>query len=238
MNPRELLPDYVLGLLSPEERVTVERYLETSQSGREELMALQQTFIHLSENAPREIPRTSFQDIQRQLSVIKQTGSTPQRSTSQHSQPQKVKPAWFKELRDWRNYMVAASLALAVLGLSWGLSARQEARRATAENETINHWLAYGDLSMVSLRNQADEPIGTVLVSPRDYALFILDTPPPAGKNYQAWGRANGTITSLAVADGRLIEVNCEGFERIGVSLEPVGGSPQPTEPLGGIPLE
>jgi hypothetical protein len=90
---------------------------------------------------------------------------------------------------------------------------------------------------MASLRDANDNAIGTVLISPRDYALFVLNTPPPAGKSYQAWGRVNGTVTSLAITEDRLIPVRSEGFERIGVSLEPLGGSPQPTQPLGGIPL-
>jgi anti-sigma-K factor RskA len=232
MNPRELLPDYVLGLLSPEETLAVEKYLEGSSSARAELQALQKTLIKLSENAPMATPQISFQDIQRRLAIAKQTESK--------TQPVPVKPNkpfWYKELHDWHNYAVAGSLALAILGLSWGWNARQEAKRIEAENDTLNEWLAYGDLSMVGLRDQADNPIGTVLVSPRDYALFILNTPPPAGKSYQAWGRANGTITSLAITENRLIAVKSEGFERIGVSLEPLGGSPQPTQPLGGIPL-
>jgi anti-sigma-K factor RskA len=232
MNPRDLLPDYVLGLLSPEESLAVEKYLEDSRTARAELQALQKTFITMSESVPKATPQTSFQDIQRRLITTKPLESKPQ--------PTQLKPSksfWYKELRDWHNYAVAASLALAILGLSWGWNARQEARRIEAENTTLNEWLAYGDLSMASLRDANDNAIGTVLISPRDYALFVLNTPPPAGKSYQAWGRVNGTVTSLAITEDRLIPVRSEGFERIGVSLEPLGGSPQPTQPLGGIPL-
>jgi anti-sigma-K factor RskA len=229
MNPRDLLPDYVLGLLSPEEALIVEKYLADSSTAREELKQLQQTFTQLSENVRGERPQTSFQDVQRRLAAVKQTTRPVQLETT--------KPRWYKELREWRNYAVAASLLLAVIGFSWGWTVRQNARRVNAENAVLNEWLAYGDLTMVSLKDQTDNPIGTVLVSPREYALFVLNTPPPAGKSYQAWGRDNGTITSLAIAENRLIAVNCKGFERIGVSLEPSGGSPQPTQPLGSIPL-
>jgi anti-sigma-K factor RskA len=232
MNPRELLPDYVLGLLSLEEKVLVEKYLADSSTARAELQALQQTFIKLSENAPSALPKTSYQDLQRRLRTAKQTPTKP-------TPPIKTtKPLWHKELREWRNYAIAASLALAVLGWSWSWNTQQEAKRIATENETLNEWLAYGDLTMSPLKDEGNNAIGTVLVSPRNYALFILNTPPPAGKSYQAWGRVNGTVTSLAVAENRLIPVNCKGFERIGVSLEPAGGSPQPTQPLGGIPLE
>jgi anti-sigma-K factor RskA len=231
MNPRDLLPDYVLGLLSTEETALVEKYLEGSSTARAELQALQKTFIKLSESVPSVTPQTSFQDIQRRLVAAKQ-----------HAEPRRVpanssKPFWYKELREWRNYALAASLILAVIGWNRSWNMQQEASRVAEENYTLNEWLAYGDLSMTKLNNENNEQIGTVLISPRDYALFVLDTPPPAGKSYQVWGRANGSVTSLAISEERLIAVNCEDLERIGVSLEPLGGSPQPTQPLGGIPL-
>ncbi len=229
MNPRELLPDYVLGLLSPAEKQAVENYLESSSTARSELEALQKTFIKLSESTPPATPQTSFQDLQRRLENAKPS----------HHQPVKAeKSFWYKELRDWHNYALAASLALAAIGFSWGYNARQEAQRIEGENTTLNEWLAYGDLRMTKLNNENSEQIGTVLISPRDYALFVLDTPPPAGKSYQAWGRVNDTVTSLAISEERLIPIKTDGFERVGVSLEPLGGSPQPTEPLGGIALE
>jgi anti-sigma-K factor RskA len=232
MNERDLLPDYVLGLLSPEEKQNVEKLLQDSSTARADLKALQQTFIQLSESVPAARPHTTFQNIQRRLV----TTQLPE-LTLQAVPVKPAKPFWYKELREWRNYALAASLVLAVIGWSWGLNTRQEAKQTKAEAETINHWLAYGDLSMASLRDESDTPIGTVLVSPRDYALFILDAPPPAGKSYQAWGRVNDTVTSLAVAQTRLLEVNCKGFEGVEVSLEPLGGSSQPTQPLSNIPL-
>lgn len=235
MNPRELLPDYVLGLLSPEEASAVEKYLEGSSSARAELESLQKTFVKLSESTPVATPSTSLQDIQRRLTNVKPSHQQP---TPVNIAPLKTtQPWWYKELRDWHNYALAASLVLAVIGFSWGYNARQEASRIEAENTTLNEWLAYGDLRMTKLNNESNQQIGTVLVSPRDYALFILDTPPPTGKSYQAWGRVNDTITSLAITEKRLIPIQTDGFERVGVSLEPLGGSPQPTNPLGGIPL-
>jgi hypothetical protein len=226
----EKLTDYVLGLLSEEEVRDFEHHLATSAEARQELARLQKVLVTMVEAVPSQTPRTSFATIQAKLSAASSSPS----SESKHISPTKqtAKPStWFYPLA------LAASLLLALGSLWWGFSSRQEAMRVNAENEKITHWLSYGDIEIVPLADANNNPLGSVFVSPRDYALFILDNPPPAGKNYQAWGRANDTITSLAVSDGRLLEVNCEGFERIGVSLEPPGGSPQPTQPLGGIPL-
>ncbi len=225
----EKLTDYVLGLLSDEEKRDLERHLANNESDRAELARLQQVMVTLVEAVPRETPRTTLAALQAKLST---STPIPEDKPVIRPAPPALKPSsWFYPLA------LAASLVLAAGSLWWGVSSSQEARRIQTENDTLNEWLAYGDLTMVSLKDAGDNAIGTVLVSPRDYALFILNTPPPAGKSYQAWGRANETVTSLAITENRLIPVKSEGFERIGVSLEPLGGSPQPTEPLGGIPL-
>jgi Anti-sigma-K factor rskA len=227
----EKLTDYVLDLLSEEEKRDFESHLATSAEDRQELARLQKVLVTMAEAIPSQTPRTTFATIQAKLST---PVSSPNSSEPKRIRPikQPVKPSsWFYPLA------LAASLLLAIGSLWWGFSSRQETVRVKAENAIIDEWLSYGDIKIVSLADANNNPLGTVLVSPRAYALFILDTPPPAGKTYQAWGRVNDTITSLAVADSRLIQVNCEGFERIGVSLEPPGGSPQPTQPLGGIPL-
>jgi anti-sigma-K factor RskA len=227
----EKLSDYVLGLLSEEEVRDLERHLASNEEARQELARLQKVFVTMAEAVPSQTPRTTFATIQAKLSTPASSPPSENKLISPTKQPVKFS-SWFYPLA------LAASLLLAMGSLWWGFSSRQETVRVKAENEIINEWLSYGDIKIVTLADANNNPLGTVLVSPRAYALFILDNPPPTGKTYQAWGRVNNTITSLAVADSRLIQVNCEGFERIGVSLEPPGGSPQPTEPLGGIPLE
>jgi hypothetical protein len=225
----EKLTDYVLGLLSEEEVRDLEQHLSTNAEARQELVRLQKVLVTMIEAIPNQTPRTSFATIQAKL-----TSPSLRPSEIKQVSPikQPAKPSnWLYPLA------LAASLLVTIGSLWWGFSSRQTALHIEAENEKITHWLSYGDIGIVPLADANNNPLGTVFVSPRDYALFILDTPPPAGKNYQAWGQASDIITSLAVSDGRLLEVNCEGFERIGVSLEPSGGSPQPTQPLAGIPL-
>jgi anti-sigma-K factor RskA len=228
----EKLTDYVLGLLSEEEKRDLEHHLATNAEDRQELARLQKVIVTLTEAVPSQLPRTTFATIQAKLSTSASspTPSEP-KSVNPTKQPAKFS-SWFYPLA------LAASLLLAIGSLWWGFSLRQAAQRIKTENDTLNEWLAYGDLMMTSLKDEGNNTVGTVLVSPRDYALFVLNTPPPTGKIYQAWGTVDNAITSLAVADSKLIAVNCEGFERIGVSLEPPGGSPQPTQPLSEIALE
>ena len=58
------------------------------------------------------------------------------------------------------------------------------------------------------------------------------------GQVYQAWGRRasgprTGVPTSLGLTGGTMLEVSWRGYDSVGVSTEPTGGSPAPTHPLG-----
>jgi hypothetical protein len=60
----------------------------------------------------------------------------------------------------------------------------------------------------------------------------MLEGPGP-GRSLQAWGVADGAVTSLGAFEGRVVEVAAEGFDAVAISLEPLGGSDTPTEILG-----
>jgi anti-sigma-K factor RskA len=237
MNPRELLPDYVLGLLSPEETKVVEAYLLDSSVARAELATLQQTFVKLTESVPSETPKTSWQDVQQRLSTAKKHTSQQKQSFA------KVRPVWYQQLREWRNYALAASLALAVIGFSWGLNLQRQLAQTRTEQNKLTYWLNHDDARTMTLKPTSGtampEDIGLVLLLPDGRCLFILKNAPPPDKSYQAWGQDSkaeqdkGQPISLGVSNGRLIEVTYTGYDVIGVSLEPEGGSPAPTQPLG-----
>jgi len=79
--------------------------------------------------------------------------------------------------------------------------------------------------------------LGRVVVASRGEAVFLLAAPPPPGQVYQAWGHTEAGPVSLGVTGGRILRVRVSGFQAVGVSLEPSGGSPRPTHPLGRVPL-
>lgn len=75
----------------------------------------------------------------------------------------------------------------------------------------------------------------TVITSAlRDKAVFVsagLPTP-PAGKSYQLWFDDHGTMrpAGLLPGDGSTVMQGDRGSARaVGLTLEPAGGSPQPT---------
>jgi anti-sigma-K factor RskA len=229
MNHRELLPDYVLGLLSEKENQEVESYLVSSSAARAELAQLQKTLVRLSESVPEQTPQISFAAIQQRL---KQPLLTLEPSSPRYS-------GWAKQLREWRNYALAASLALAIIGFSWALQLQKQLGQTQAETRKINYWLAHNNVKVSLLSPAYDaaevENYGSLILLEDGRCLFIMKYDPPAGKSYQVWGQKYNLRTSLAISQTRLIEVKYTDYEVLGVSLEPYGGSPEPTETLSRV---
>jgi hypothetical protein len=139
-----------------------------------------------------------------------------------------------------RNFLgwAAAALVLLVLGLGgWGVGLYRQYQALAQEQAKLARWLADPEVKWQLIKNSQGQAFGTMLWREEGPCLMVLREPPPPGKVYQAWGRKSGAEpVSLGVFSGRVFETNYEGFDFMGVSLEPPGGSPQPTEPLGRVP--
>lgn len=211
MELRDLLPDYLLGQLEPEEARRLEAQLERSPELRAELESLRAALFRLPERlAPVTPPPGAWQHIQNKLSG--------------------------RRLLPWpRIAAVAASLALLLAGA--GLYQLQSLRALQVEQAIIARWLAIPEGKWRAIKNAQGEGIGTMIWLEDGSCLIVMKDPAPRGRVYQAWGRKDDQPVSLGVFRGRIYETRYEGFERMGVSLEPPGGSPRPTQPLGSVPV-
>jgi hypothetical protein len=209
---RELLPDYLLGQLSPEETHEVEAWLEASPEARAELKSLESTLFALPEElAPVNPPPRTWGEVRKHLHA---------------------KPLGRPRLL-WVGGIAAAFLVLA----GWGIFSFAGYRALQAEQARVAYWLALpADWRL--LKNAKGEGIGSMIWTEDGGCLIVMRDPPPAGKVYQAWGTQKGRKVSLGTFRGRVYETSFLGFDRMGVSLEPPGGNPQPTEPLGSIPIQ
>lgn len=207
---RELLPDYALGLLEGEEKVRLEQALQSSAELRQELAELRVVLLRIPESLRPEVPPPGVW------------------AKIQH----KAFPR--------RNFLrwVAVAAVLIVLGLGgWSLDQYHRYRALAEEHAKVARWLADPEAKWRLIRNAEGKSFGTMLWTEDGRCLMILSEPPPAGKVYQAWGRkTEGDPISLGVFTTRVFETSYEGFAFVGVSLEPPGGSPQPTQPLGRVP--
>ncbi|MER3537737.1 MAG: anti-sigma factor, partial [Thermus sp.] len=89
---------------------------------------------------------------------------------------------------------------------------------------------------MMPLIDPAGRQTGWALRTAQGGVLLYLQTPPPPGRVYQAWLILPEGRKSLGLSPTRLLEITPPPPEgsRIGVSVEPPGGSPGPTTPSVG----
>jgi anti-sigma-K factor RskA len=207
---RELLPDYALGLLEGEEKTRLEQALQTSPELQKELAELRAVLFKLPESLPPVTP--------------------PRRVWAQ------VRRRAFPR-RDFLRW-IAAALVLVGLGWGgWGVEQYHRYRVLAEEQARLARWLSDPEVKWQLIKNDQGQAFGAMLWREEGPCLMVLREPPPPGKVYQAWGRKSGEKpVSLGVFSGRIFETNYEGFDLMGVSLEPPGGSPQPTQPLGRVP--
>lgn len=211
MELRDLLPDYLLGQLDPEEARRLEEQLERSPELQAELDSLSAALFKLPEQlAPVPPPPGAWWRIRQRLQG--------------------------RRLLPWpRIAAVAAGMALLFAGI--GLYQFYSIRALQAEQAKIAYWLAIPEGRWRTIKDAQGEGIGTMIWLEDGSCLIVMKDPAPRGRVYQAWGRKDGQPVSLGVFRGRLYETHFNGFERMGVSLEPPGGSPQPTKPLGSVPV-
>nr|WP_240968851.1 anti-sigma factor [Streptomyces sp. HNM0575] len=138
--------------------------------------------------------------------------------------------------------LAAASGGVAVWQYRAAQDAHEQAERSQRQQQELARVLAAPDARTTGRGELPGGASGTVVVSrDRDRAAFLtsgLDAP-PRGKVYQLWFadgkkmRSAGLMESAGGSEAVLMEGNVGRASAMGVTVEPAGGSPQPTtQPL------
>jgi len=231
----ELAGLYVLDALEPAERAAVARHLATcSQSTHDEFAEVGSVVPALATSAgpagaPAALKRRVLEGYRSEMSA----------------QPLKPSASRWTTPRTWIP-AIATLLLLVVVGV-WGIGQALEASQARDRAVALSQAIA-----------AMSEPGSTVAIlhgtgsaeSARGFAAFpagggahvvLVDMPQaPAGQAYQAWYIADGTPTSAGLmtvsSDGSVVMSDpapLPGAQVFAVTLEPAGGSAQPTsEPI------
>ena len=102
----QLLPWYVNGTLSDDERARVETYLAASAGAREEVELLRRLRDHVKESQPAQSPgELGLKRLQREIAAERKPASTPAQAA-----PAGGSPGW------WRPAAIAAALVIAIQG--------------------------------------------------------------------------------------------------------------------------
>ncbi len=230
----DLLPAYVLGSLEVDEASRAQEHLFSCWICRAELDKFQNVVEELSFAAPVSAPSSDLKD--RLLQRVQSTRSRPQVPA------QTLRRPWLERLLPiWGLVSVFLIFALSAFNLLlWQRLDRLELRTTS------------GGMRAFPLRasSEASHASGFILVSADGMnGALVVDRLPPLGESrqYQLWLIRDGQITSGAVFStdeesygGTRIEIGKSLLEysAVDVTIEPVGGSLQPTgEPVLDGPL-
>jgi anti-sigma-K factor RskA len=243
-HPRDLLNDYVMGTLTPSEILEVEAYLVSSAEARAEEQTLRESLVAMTD-ALHEIPapKGAWAKIQAGLEQDRaiQNGVTEITSKIVQDEPRRSK-WWTSERAAW---LAAACFALIGFGGGWwGFNSYGAYQQTRIDKELVIAYLANTNAQRINLIGENFSDLGSVLVS-GERALFVLANAPERGQAYQAWGHTNAEwepgsteqLTSLQVSNDNIFEIGTGQFAALYLSLEPSGGSPQPTQPLARVSL-
>lgn len=138
----------------------------------------------------------------------------------------------------------AAMLVVAVGSLFWGWRNQQAAQLAQSNERLVAEFLQRPELSKITLYGDGNQTLGTVLRAGEE-AVFVLSENAPRGETYQAWGHTNDDwqpgsserLTSLGLSSNGVFKISTAGFAALYLSVEPSGGSDQPTRPIARVML-
>ncbi|KAA1398277.1 anti-sigma factor [Aeromicrobium ginsengisoli] len=226
-----LLAPYVLDALEPAERAQFEAHLVQCPDCRSELGGLQATATRLGESQSQEPPAALRQ---RLLAAI---GSIPQERPLVTSINQR------RGLRQRLPQLVAAAaLVLAAAGGGGYLVERDHAQDRERQLADITSVLGAADAATTAQDFPNGGTVRLVTSKKRDAAVVVAHSLPAldGGKVYQVWlirsskAESQGTFSR----SGEMVMKDLSSADELAVTVEPSGGSDQPTTaPVLNVPV-
>ncbi|HLO28036.1 MAG TPA: anti-sigma factor [Anaerolineales bacterium] len=245
----ELLPFYALDALTEEERVLVEEYLTEHPEARRQIETMSETVSALPLSVAPVKP--SRQTKEALMARVNADAKARARSSAQ-SQPSR------RAIR-FESFFRTLSFGAALAAIIWAIVLNVQVSHLQKEIATLNDALVAqskslnqviaklpqatpSDVITVSLKGTKVQPQaqGQLIADPSSQsAVLVITGLPPLqpGKTYQVWliGGAPvsaGLLTVNQDGQGVIIVTSKEAigsFKSLGISIEPEGGSPQPT---------
>ena len=227
---------YVLDAVSDAERVEFERHLTECGTCAQEVAELRATTTRLATAAATPPPARLRAAVLDRITEVRQES------------PQVDELTMARERRAGRLAVRLTSLAAAVLlvvAVTLGVllvNAERTGDQAEQRAAAMTTLLRADDAEIVSTRTDAGA-MSVVYSRARNRVLVLADgmAPAPSGHDYQAWtiGDRVDSAGLLNLEDGSAtLESDLHDAQSIGLTVEPAGGSDQPTtDPIMQLPL-
>jgi anti-sigma-K factor RskA len=250
----ELIDLYALGALEPDEMQQVEDYLARSSHARDLLAESKRVTAALAWTPEqRDPPAGAYERFQQRMAPLVAPAASPAPATpTSGSPPAAPAPSLWERLRQallpqqrWAGALMAL-LLIAAIGLGgWNLALRREvtmAQRVGQQYQELTALLASPATRLVALESTGAPGGRTqVLVNAERNEGYLVAAglaPLPASQTYQLWLIADGVPLSVGTFDvdaqggaaTLLRGLPAPGAENLlGITVEPSGGSAQPT---------
>ncbi|MFF8810005.1 anti-sigma factor [Streptomyces omiyaensis] len=225
---------YALDALEPAEREDFAAHLSHCEDCRTEVAEFEATAARLAGAAAQDPPSALKQ---RTMAAVEGVRQLPPRVPETGAAPRTTRALKRKAVPLALAASVAAAVSFAGLA-AWqyqeSRDARQQAQQAEQQLDAVSTVLAAPDARTVHGR-ATNGALTTVVSSDRqNRAVFTAaGLPAPAeGRTYQLWLDRDGTMRPAGFihSDGTVpLDGDSAGAGAVGLTLEPVGGSPQPT---------
>jgi anti-sigma-K factor RskA len=230
---------YALDALDDDERELFEQHLRSCAECSQEVHGLRQTAVelsHLNEVAPPPQLRAAV------LGAVAQSRPLPPLIDSSRGDSgfaSNVRPLRRSRSQVLWQGVAAACALIAIVVSAWGYSQHRQAQRAVgARSSVVQSLLDAPDVRAVTTAMKQGQ--GTLIYSRSEHRLVLIGRGMPvlpADQTYQLWMM---TKTGAPISGGVFrpdqagnVEVpasgDLDGVDRMGVSVEPAGGSAQPT---------
>lgn len=220
---------YAVDALDADERALVERHLESCPACRDEVRELRETAARLAATTAVPPPDRLRSRVMAEIGTVRQAPPRNVVPLSRRGTLRGARLPWLAAAAMFVATVVLGTLLADARGDGGDSGADRIAAIVTAPDTR-------------SVTTTAEGVSGTVLSSrSRDEALVLTSGLPPtdAAHEYQVWFMTDRGVRSAGLLDdsagqgmnGRLLAPGLGDAARIGVTLEPTGGSPVPTTP-------
>jgi anti-sigma-K factor RskA len=211
----DLLPEYLLGTLAPENAARVEEAMAASPALREEAASLGKALFALTEELdPEPLPEDAWENLRAAVQRERTGSATASRSR-------------FRLL----GAALAASLVLLTAIGAWGIQERQAHTQLANEQRIIAYWMRSPELRILSLdgvgpgaapstETRAEIPPGVVCILPDGRAMLLQPYAAPRGSRYVLYGVGPDGRMELGATDERFLLFDAAELTGVELVLE------------------
>ena len=219
-----LIAPYALDALDDVERARFEAHLAQCVSCQSELAGFVATANRLGD-AEELPPPTGLRD--RLMSEV---------STTRQERPVVVAIQRKSALRrTLPRLAMAAAFLVGAVGVGGYVAERDQANEFRAQSDTITSIVAASDAKTTDKAFDGGGHVRLIASETADSAYIVAKSLPglPDGKVYQVWMVKDDSPTSqgVFVSSGSMVMKGLDGADRVAITVEPKGGSKQPSTP-------